>query len=173
MGWGFLFLAPDNIVYTRMNSIYATGSLPGTPEVDVFDYAVEIKFLQGPTLRIFGKFNFIVLLILYFFFPPELLTKIKSAVTVFLLIRFRQPGPGLPLGPQQSGFIPPPSGHRLLADHIGWSLLQPFLSWMEKRKEKLGCWICKSSLVDWLCCLFLIKGWTLTPEFKSLRWRLY
>lgn len=64
--WGFLFLAPDNIVYIRTNSIYAAWSLPGTPQVDVFDYAVEIKFLQGRSLSIFGKFNFIVLLILFF-----------------------------------------------------------------------------------------------------------
>lgn len=36
--------------------------LPGTPKVDVFAYAVEIKFLQGLILSIFGKFNFRFLL---------------------------------------------------------------------------------------------------------------
>lgn len=36
--------------------------LPGTLKVDMFAYAVEIKFLQGPTLSILGKFNFRFLL---------------------------------------------------------------------------------------------------------------
>lgn len=53
---------PNNTVYTNTNSISAMQELPGTPKVDVFAYAVEIKFLQGPTLSIFGKFNFKFLL---------------------------------------------------------------------------------------------------------------
>lgn len=112
--WSFLFPVPDNIVYTRTNWIYATQSFPGTPKVDVFDYAVEIKFLQGPTLSIFGKFNFIFLqvfsCVIYF------LKIHRSAVTVFLLIRLRQPQLSLPLGPQQSCFISPPCGQRPLRD---------------------------------------------------------
>lgn len=90
--------------------------MPSTPKVDVFDYAAEIKLLQGPTLSIFRKLNFIFLLTRFFFPFLNYLLKNKSTVTIFLLIKLRQPQPGLPLGPQQSSFISPLPGHRPLRD---------------------------------------------------------
>lgn len=43
---------PNNTVYTKTNPISAMQKLPGTLKVDVLAYAVEIKFLQGPSQHI-------------------------------------------------------------------------------------------------------------------------
>lgn len=69
-----------------------------------------------------------------FFFPfLNYLLKNKSTVTIFLLIKLRQPQPGLPLGPQQSSFISPLPGHRPLRDQ---GFCSPFcLSWRRGKRS--------------------------------------
>ena len=78
--------------------------------------------------------NLILYSYLQGFFPfLNYLLKNKSTVTIFLLIKLRQPQPGLPLGPQQSGFISPLPGHRPLRDQ---GFCSPFcLSWRRGKRS--------------------------------------